>query len=336
MPQKKSKNVNTTSRFTYAEMQKSRHGTETQRIGTDSILPFGYCCLSLSPSVDPVASPSGHIYSREYILEYILTKKEQLRSEKEAYERRVAAKRRAKAEAESEKEEGKKARFIALQEGKTELSACSTNKRKRRLDDILNEELDESFSIDATSLVATTTERERKERESAEEGLREAQRVRQSSVVVTPREQEMERLQSSSYWLPQFTPSQSSSSRKEEEEEEEEKEPPSRPPSPFSSEPLRAKDLIRVTFERDPVDSTVILCPVSKKRIQSQPAVLIKNTGTVMLKSVFEELALPFMVDPVTSQKFKSKHILLLERSGTGFAGSGGVKEVKRYKPTIT
>ena len=91
-----------------------------------------------------------------------------------------------------------------------------------------------------------------------------------------------------------------------------------------------------MTFERDPVDSTVILCPVSKKRIQSQPAVLIKNTGTVMLKSVFEELALPFMVDPVTSQKFKSKHILLLERSGTGFAGSGGVKEVKRYKPTIT
>jgi nitric oxide synthase-interacting protein len=62
------------------------HGTVTQRLGRDSQLPFGYCCLSLHPAVDPVVSPSGHVYSREAILEYILQKTREIKAAAQEYE----------------------------------------------------------------------------------------------------------------------------------------------------------------------------------------------------------------------------------------------------------
>lgn len=81
-------------------------GTITQRVGKDSQLPFGHCCLSLQPAMDAVVrsfmlryslsaytivnrvvnSPSGHIYSREAILEYILHKSRELKAAAAAFE----------------------------------------------------------------------------------------------------------------------------------------------------------------------------------------------------------------------------------------------------------
>ena len=58
----------------------------TQRLGTESQLPFGYCCLSMHPAEEAVVSPSGHIYSREFILEYLLTKSKELKKAAKAFE----------------------------------------------------------------------------------------------------------------------------------------------------------------------------------------------------------------------------------------------------------
>ena len=85
MPARHSKNTGSRPHFTYNEKSKAA-GSLTQRLGGDSQLPFGYCALSLAPAEDPVVSPSGRLYSREFILEYILTKNQELKKQQREYE----------------------------------------------------------------------------------------------------------------------------------------------------------------------------------------------------------------------------------------------------------
>ena len=61
-------------------------GSLKQRLGTESQLPFGYCGLSMYPADDAVVTPSGHIYGRESILEYLLTKSRELKEQMKAFE----------------------------------------------------------------------------------------------------------------------------------------------------------------------------------------------------------------------------------------------------------
>jgi hypothetical protein len=63
MPTKHSKNASDRHHLTYGEKRKNGIGSISQRLGSDSQLPFGYCPLSLVPIDDAVVSPSGHIYS---------------------------------------------------------------------------------------------------------------------------------------------------------------------------------------------------------------------------------------------------------------------------------
>lgn len=76
-----SKQLGGHSMFTNNEKAKADHGSITQRLGSDSQLPFGYCCLSLNPIEEGVISPSGHIYSREAILEYILQRMKDIKDQ---------------------------------------------------------------------------------------------------------------------------------------------------------------------------------------------------------------------------------------------------------------
>ena len=86
MPSKHSKNAGDQHHFSYAEKKMCGYGTEAQRLGTESQTPFGYCCLSLNPVVDAVVSPSGHLYSREAILEYLLLKTKGIKQQQEQFE----------------------------------------------------------------------------------------------------------------------------------------------------------------------------------------------------------------------------------------------------------
>jgi nitric oxide synthase-interacting protein len=67
----------------YSNQEKKASGTSLgsirQRIGSDSQLSFGYCPLTLNKIVEPVVSPSGRIYEREAILEYLLKKTKELK-----------------------------------------------------------------------------------------------------------------------------------------------------------------------------------------------------------------------------------------------------------------
>jgi nitric oxide synthase-interacting protein len=66
---------------------KDAYGTTSARLGQDSQYAFANCCLSLHPAKDrPVATPSGFIYERSAILEYMLAKTQELKKEQQQYE----------------------------------------------------------------------------------------------------------------------------------------------------------------------------------------------------------------------------------------------------------
>lgn len=56
------------------------------RLGGDSQQTFGHCSLCIHPAVEPMATPSGHIYCKECIVEFLLAKTQELRRQREAFE----------------------------------------------------------------------------------------------------------------------------------------------------------------------------------------------------------------------------------------------------------
>jgi len=93
---------------------------------------------------------------------------------------------------------------------------------------------------------------------------------------------------------------------------------------------------LRLVLDGDEdASSRSYLCAVSAKRLTTQEVVAITKTGTVMLKSVYEELAKKDMIDPVTGGKFQEKHVVELRKAASGYSGSGNV-EAKKYSATMT
>lgn len=86
MPTRHSKNCGDKHHFTHAEKVKAGLGSLKQKIGSESQLPFGHCCLSMHPAEDAVVSPSGHLYSREAILEYLLLKNKEIKQTQRLFE----------------------------------------------------------------------------------------------------------------------------------------------------------------------------------------------------------------------------------------------------------
>ncbi|XP_032685434.1 nitric oxide synthase-interacting protein homolog [Odontomachus brunneus] len=79
--------------YTYHEKKKdataSGYGTNTQRVGKDSIKDFDCCCLTLQPCRNPVITKHGYLFDKEAILEYILTKKREYARKLKEYEKQM-------------------------------------------------------------------------------------------------------------------------------------------------------------------------------------------------------------------------------------------------------
>lgn len=77
--------------YTYHEKKKdaaaSGYGTNTQRVGKDSVKNFDCCCLTLQPCREPVVTKDGYLFDKEAILEYILTKKKEYTRKLKEYEK---------------------------------------------------------------------------------------------------------------------------------------------------------------------------------------------------------------------------------------------------------
>lgn len=302
MPQKHSKNANSSMKFGrndfktassggYGSQFGSWHdgwqGTQEQRLGRESHMPFGYCALSLQPCVDPVATPSGHLYSREFIMEYLLNKKKELTRLNKQYEAQQAEAAAQAVEDQEIARENELQEFIDSQEGIVDKSAPA----------VLNKE---ALAIQMIG------------------GKRDG-----ASEELTKKRKEF---LNTNFWVPTSTPDTIKTSLKK---------PEKRPRSPMSGEPLKLKDLIPLTLNVDTdADEKTFLCSVSKKELKHQDVVLIKSTGQVMLKKVYEECAKPDMQCPVTGKTFKASDVLELKTGGTGFSAHNDVI-AKKYRPSM-
>ncbi|XP_047116485.1 nitric oxide synthase-interacting protein homolog [Schistocerca piceifrons] len=111
--------------YTYHEKKKdaqaSGYGTNTQRVGKDSIKDFDCCSLTLQPCRDPVITPDGYLFDKEAILEYIITKKNEYSRKLKEYEKQKKKEETELAEIAAAEKDSKLNSFI-----KTEKNIVST------------------------------------------------------------------------------------------------------------------------------------------------------------------------------------------------------------------
>ncbi|XP_046997856.1 nitric oxide synthase-interacting protein homolog [Schistocerca americana] len=111
--------------YTYHEKKKdaqaSGYGTNTQRVGKDSIKDFDCCSLTLQPCRDPVITPDGYLFDKEAILEYIITKKNEYSRKLKEYEKQKKKEEIELAEIAAAEKDSKLNSFI-----KTEKNIVST------------------------------------------------------------------------------------------------------------------------------------------------------------------------------------------------------------------
>ncbi|XP_049784748.1 nitric oxide synthase-interacting protein homolog [Schistocerca cancellata] len=111
--------------YTYHEKKKdaqaSGYGTNTQRVGKDSIKDFDCCSLTLQPCRDPVITSDGYLFDKEAILEYIITKKNEYSRKLKEYEKQKKKEETELAEIAAAEKDSKLNSFI-----KTEKNIVST------------------------------------------------------------------------------------------------------------------------------------------------------------------------------------------------------------------
>jgi len=165
------------------------------------------------------------------------------------------------------------------------------------------------------------------------------------SIDTESKEEGNKRLKEISYWLAEAQPDYDDQA-----ETIRNNPPPERPPSPMSGEPLRLKDLTPITLMREGNSNDdkskggkheaggKCICAVSNKAITTQPVVVIKKTGVVILKEFYDSVVKTTtekLMCPITGKKFKEKDVLELKKGRSGFAASGKVTASK-YVPTLT
>ena len=343
MPQKHSRNngSSTYGVFSHGERKQCDFMQSLEaRCGSDSQLPFGWCALSLQPAVDPVATPSGHIYSRECLLEHMVAKQAELKRARELWEAEQAADARREREAAATADERLLLEFQTTNDPLASRAAAAATAGGR------------GGAGAAASSSSSSSSREPSAKRSRTEGGGYSHSnfaapvpaagsteivVRQMSkkVDMDARDLHKTELARTSHWLPTFTPEAPAKKLAE---------PPRRPPSPTTGAELRAKDLLKLDLKRAEVAKTSrnandgsdvrFLCHVSGDEITTQNVLLIRNTGCILLEPVAKRLGvLNEKRCPVTGQKFKDKDVIRLANAVSGYAASGGKDLlVKKYR----
>ncbi|XP_063797788.1 nitric oxide synthase-interacting protein [Pseudophryne corroboree] len=114
---------------------------------------------------------------------------------------------------------------------------------------------------------------------------------------------------------------------------------------PMSGRPLKMKDLVTVKFTL--VDAAVdrvglinrqdrYVCAVTRDMLgNSVPCAVLRPSGAVVTLECVEKLLKKDMTDPVSGDKLSEKDIIVLQRGGTGFSGSGVQLEAKEARPVM-
>ena len=152
-----------------------------------------------------------------------------------------------------------------------------------------------------------------------------AKSVLQSHLSGTA-ESKKEALRRTNFWLPMFTPEDAGRVVK----------PRKRPQSPMSGAPLTVKDLVSITLtpmsdvddskRSTMADKASFCCPVTRKKITHQKAVLIKTSGYVISEEAARLTAYPSMLCPITGKAFTMEDVIEISTQGTSFASRNNVE----------
>ncbi|XP_062840832.1 nitric oxide synthase-interacting protein [Trichomycterus rosablanca] len=300
------KNCTAGAVYTYHEKKKdtaaSGYGTQSVRLGKDAIKDFDCCCLSLQPCRDPVVTGDGYLYEREAILEYILHQKTEIAKKMKAYEKQKRA-LKSEGQLESSSSEREKIEKFKKKEG----SIVS-----KPINPFVSGQTKEApspngsvSSVGSFSSASTSTE--------------------SSSSSSLP-----------SFWIPSLTPEAKPTMLKK---------PSKAVTCPMSGRPLKMSDLITVRFT--PLDPSLdrvslltrqdrYVCAVTKDTLgNSVPSAVLKPSGVVVTLECVEKLIRKDMINPVSGENLAEKDIIVLQRGGTGFAGSGVHLCAKEARPVM-
>ncbi|XP_047023030.1 nitric oxide synthase-interacting protein homolog [Helicoverpa zea] len=102
--------------YTYHEKKKdaaaSGYGTQSERLGKDSVKNFDCCSLTLQPCRNPVITKEGYLFDKEAILEYIITKKNEYTRQLKKYEKQLKKEESEKAELAAAEKEANLIKFM--------------------------------------------------------------------------------------------------------------------------------------------------------------------------------------------------------------------------------
>nr|XP_038960921.1 nitric oxide synthase-interacting protein isoform X3 [Rattus norvegicus] len=139
-----------------------------------------------------------------------------------------------------------------------------------------------------------------------------------------------------SFWIPSLTPEAKATKL----------EKPSRTVTcPMSGKPLRMSDLTSVRFTQldDSVDRVGLItrseryvCAVTRDSLSNAtPCAVLRPSGAVVTLECVEKLIRKDMVDPVNGDTLTERDIIVLQRGGTGFAGSGVKLQAEMSRPVM-
>ncbi|XP_046978500.1 nitric oxide synthase-interacting protein homolog [Vanessa cardui] len=103
--------------YTYHEKKKdaaaSGYGTQSERVGKDSVKSFDCCSLTLQPCRNPVVTKEGYLFDKEAILEYIITKKNEYTRKLKQYEKQLKKEENEKKELAAAEKEANLVKFMS-------------------------------------------------------------------------------------------------------------------------------------------------------------------------------------------------------------------------------
>ncbi|XP_014356898.2 nitric oxide synthase-interacting protein homolog [Papilio machaon] len=115
--------------YTYHEKKKdaaaSGYGTQSERVGKDSVKSFDCCSLTLQPCRNPVVTKDGYLFDKEAILEYIIAKKTEYTRKLKQYEKQLKKDEAEKKELADAEKEANLIKFMSREKNISNSSSSS-------------------------------------------------------------------------------------------------------------------------------------------------------------------------------------------------------------------
>nr|CCU09388.1 nitric oxide synthase-interacting protein [Suberites domuncula] len=291
------KNATASAVYSYHERRKDtvegQYGSQSMRLGKDSIKDFDCCSLTLQPCKNPVVTVDGYLYDKEAILECLLHQKRENARRLKEYERQKQRHEEKEFEQGREETHSMVAKFLS-----TEKSIVS-----KPINPFTGETTD-SKSHDKTSKGQSTTD----------SGSAEDQRSKLPS-----------------FWIPSLTPDAKPTEIKKPDNKTycptSGRQLRVKDLVPVKFTPIADRDKKTSTIFKQ----ARYMCPVTHDVLgNSIPCAVLRPSGEVVTMECVEKLIRTSdMMCPLTGKKLKESDIIQLDRGGTGYAASGVTLKAK-------